>query len=130
MPSTSQTQLDRAFLGTQMFVSNFLFLDSLEYVANESVCHIYHWIGRPVEGGVCNHCERLMQGLTLDDVVARNTHGSLTEDDVVAYVQNGYPDVQNWDEYPLRMTFRINSFLRTLDPELPEPDLAQLDFSD
>jgi len=70
----------------------------------------------------------MMDGMTLDDVIAGNTQGSLTEDDVVDYVQNGHPTERDWDDWPLRMTFCINSFLRTQDPVLPEPDLAQLEF--
>lgn len=48
---------------------------------------------------------------------------------VVAYVQSGDPTNQAWDDWPLRMTFRINSFLRANGPA-PEPDLAILGFLD
>ena len=54
----------------------------------------------------------MMEGLTLDDLVTGKREGSLTEDDIVDYVQNGYPNERGWDEMPLRMTFRINQFLR------------------
>ena len=70
-----------------------------------------------------------MDGLRLDDMISGNTRGSLTEDDIVAYVQNGYPNDQDWDEYPLRMTFRINSFLRAQGP-VDDVDLVILGFSD
>ena len=67
-----------------------------------------------------------MEGLTLDDVIA-GREGSLTEDDIVSYVQSGHPNDREWDDWPLRMTFRINSFLRAQGP-IPEPDLALLEF--
>ena len=70
-----------------------------------------------------------MDGLTLDDVIAGNREGSLTEDDIVEYVQNGDPNDRDWDDFPLRMTFRINSFLRAQGP-VGEPDLAALGFLD
>ena len=70
-----------------------------------------------------------MEGLTLEDVISGNSVGSLTEDDVVAYVQNGDPNEREWDDLPLRMTFRINAFLRAQGP-VAEPDLALLGFLD
>ena len=71
----------------------------------------------------------MMEGWTLDDVISGNLSGSLTEDDIVSYVQSGYPDDRDWDEFPLRMTFRINSFLRNQGP-IDEPELALLGFFD
>ena len=53
-----------------------------------------------------------MDGLRLDDIIAGNREGSLTEDEIVEYVQSGDPNNRDWDDWPLRMTFRINSFLR------------------
>ena len=126
VPSTSSTQVDRAVLGTNLFVLIFL-LDTNEYVHAQPVCHIYQWVAHPTYGGVCNHCERMMDGLTLDDVISGNREGSLTEDDIVEYVQNGDPNDRDWDDFPLRMTFRINSFLRVQGP-VGEPDLALLGF--
>ena len=70
-----------------------------------------------------------MDGLRLDDVIAGNQMGSLTEDDIVEFVQNGDPNDRDWDEWPLRMTFRINSFLRA-QGTIGEPELAVLDFLD
>ena len=67
-----------------------------------------------------------MDGLTLEDVIADRA-GTLTEDDVVAYVQSGDPNVRDWDDLPLRMTYRINAFLRAQGPVV-EPDLALLEF--
>ena len=96
---------------------------------NQPVCHIYQWVAHPTHGGVCNHCERMMDGLRLDDVIAGNREGSLTEDGIVGYVQNGDPNFRDWDDWPLRMTFRINSFLRAQGP-VAEPDLALLGFLD
>ena len=94
---------------------------------DQPVCHIYQWVAHPTYGGVCNHCERMMDGLTLDDVIAGNWEGSLTEDDIVQYVQDGDPNHRDWDEFPLRMTFRINSFLRAQGP-VGDVDLAALGF--
>ena len=54
----------------------------------------------------------MMAGLRLDDLIAGNWEGSLTEDDIVAFVRAGYPTERDWDDFPLRMTFRINTFLR------------------
>ena len=115
--------------GYQPVRVNFFLLDSNDYVTNQPVCHIYQWVAHPTYGGVCNHCERMMDGLSLDDVIDGNWEGSLTEDDIVAYVQNGDPNHRDWDDFPLRMTFRINSFLRAQGP-MDEPDLALLGFLD
>ena len=93
------------------------------------MCHIYQWVAHPSIGAVCNHCERMMDGMTLDDIIHGNGEGSLTEDDIVALVQNGDPNERDWDEWSLRMTFRINSFLRAQGP-VGEPDLAVLGFLD
>ena len=70
-----------------------------------------------------------MDGLTLDDVIVGNLEGSLTEDDIVDYVQNSEPNERDWDDFPLRMTFRINSFLRA-QGLVGEPDLVALGFLD
>ena len=96
---------------------------------NQPVCHIYQWVAHPTPGGVCNHCERMMDGLRIDDIIAGNREGSLTEDEIVEYVQNGDPNHRDWDDWPLRMTFRINSFLRAHDP-VGDPDLFVLGFLD
>ena len=110
-----------------MFLSFFL-IESLDFVENQPVCLIYQWVAHPTHGGVCNHCERMMDGLRLDDVISGNREGSLTEDDdIVEYVQNGDPNDRDWDDWPLRMTFRINSFLRANGP-VSEPDLVLLGF--
>ena len=37
---------------------------------NQPVCHIYQWVAHPTPGGVCNHCERMMDGFRLDDLIA------------------------------------------------------------
>ena len=70
----------------------------------------------------------MMEGLTLEDVIA-GREGSLTEDDIVTYVQSGHPNDPDWDDFPLRMTYRINAFLRAQGP-VEEPDLALLGFLD
>ena len=128
LPSTRQTQLGRAVLGSNLFVLIFL-LDSWEHMENQPVCHIYQWVTHPTPGGVCNHCERMMDGFRLDDVIAGLRVGSLTEDEIVQYVQDGDPNDRDWDDWPLRMTFRINSFLRE-QGDVGEPDLAALGFLD
>ena len=128
LPSTRPTQMGRAVLGTQnLSFLSFLLIDSWEYVENQPVCHIYQWVAHPTPGGVCNHCERMMDGLRIDDVIAGNWEGSLTEDEIVQYVQDGDPNHRDWDDWPLRMTFRINSFLRG-QGDVGEPDLAALGF--
>ena len=113
--------------GSQPVRVKFFLIDSWEYMEDQPVCHIYQWVAHPSIGAVCNHCERMMDGLTLDDVIAGNREGSLTEDDIVAYVQGGDPNDRDWDDWPLRMTFRINSFLRRQGP-VGDPDLAALGF--
>ena len=115
--------------GYQPVRVDFFSLDSNDHVKKQPVCHIYQWVAHSTDGGVCHHCERMMEGLTLDDVVTGKTEGSLTEDDIVEYVQNGYPNERGWDEMPLRMTFRINQFLRR-QGDIRDPDLALLGFSD
>ena len=91
------------------------------------MCHIYQWVAHPTHGGVCNHCERMMDGLRLDDIISGNREGSLTEDEIVEYVQSGDPNHRDWDDWPLRMTFRINSFLREHGP-VGDADLEALGF--
>ena len=87
LPSTSQTQLGRAVLGSILFLLIFIFLlDSWEFVENQPVCRIYQWVAHPTPGGVCNHCERMMDGFRLDDLISGNRVGSLTEDEIVDYV--------------------------------------------
>ena len=70
-----------------------------------------------------------MDGFRLDDLIAGNREGSLTEDEIVEYVQSGDPNNRDWDDFPLRMTFRINSFLRQ-QGDVGEPDLVALGFSE
>ena len=70
-----------------------------------------------------------MDGFRLDDMIAGLRVGSLTEDEIVQYVQDGDPNDRDWDDWPLRMTFRINSFLRA-QGTMGEPNLAALDFLD
>ena len=104
-------------------------IDSLDFVENQPVCHIYKWVAHPTHGEVCNHCERMRDGLRLDDIISGNREGSLTEDEIVEYVQNGNPNDRDWDDWSLRMTFRINSFLQA-NGTVAEPDLALLGFLD
>ena len=71
----------------------------------------------------------MMDGLRIDDIIVGNREGSLTEDEIVQYVQDGDPNQREWDEMPLRMTFRINSFLRR-QGDVGDPDLLSLGFLD
>lgn len=63
----------------------------------------------------------MMDGYTLDDLIFRRDC-FLTEDEVVAYVRRSDPTYQEWDDWPLRVTFWVNSFLRAIGAS-PEPDL-------
>ena len=67
----------------------------------------------------------MMDGFTIDDLISRSGTGSLTEENVVAYVCGGDPTNQDWDDWPLRMTFWIHFFLLA-NRDNPEPDLAIL----
>ena len=71
----------------------------------------------------------MMDGFRLDEMIAGLRVGSLTEDEIVQYVQDGDPNHRDWDDWPLRMTFRINSFLQA-QGTMGEPDLAALGFLD
>lgn len=62
------------------------------------MCHIYQWVAYPTYGAECNHCERMMDGLRLEDVTAGNREGTLAEDEIVAYVQSGDPTNQAGDD--------------------------------
>ena len=63
----------------------------------------------------------MMDGNTLDDLIFHRDC-SLTDYEVVAYVRRTDPTYKDWDDWPLRMTYRINSFLRDSGSN-PEPDL-------
>ena len=66
-----------------------------------------------------------MDGFTMDDLISGSGTGSLTEEDLVAYVRGGDPTERNRDDWPLRVTYRINRFLRD-HPDIPEPDIDLL----
>ena len=83
LSATLSIKLGGAFLGPQMFVSIF-FLESLTTLEDQPVCHIYRWVAHPTDGSVYNHCNRMMDGFTIDDLISGSGTGSLTEDDVVA----------------------------------------------
>ena len=118
-------ELGSAVLDTTMLVMLSFFLDSLTTLEDRPVCHIYQWVARPIYGSFCNHCARMMDGLTIEDMISGNRTRSLTEDDVVAFVRAGDPTNQDWDDWPLRMTFRINSFVLT-NRDNPDPDIDLL----
>lgn len=63
----------------------------------------------------------MMDRYTLHDLIFPRDC-SLTEDEVVAYVRRFDPMYQEWDDWPLRVTFRVNSFLQA-NGASPEPDL-------
>ena len=104
-------ELGCTFLGPKMLVSLF-FLDSLTTLEDQLICHIYQWVAHPTDSSVCNYCNRMMDGFTIDDLISGSMTGFLTQEVVVAYVRGDDPTNQDWDDWPLRMTFRINSFLR------------------
>ena len=60
-------------------------------------------------------------GYTLEDLIFHRAC-SLTEDEVVTYVGRSDTKYQEWNNWPLCMTFRINSFLRA-NGSNPEPHL-------
>lgn len=68
----------------------------------------------------------MMDGYTLNDLIFHRDF-SLTEDEVVAYVRHADPTQQERDDWPLRMTYWINSFLRA-NGSSPEADLNILIF--
>ena len=68
-----------------------------------------------------------MDGFRMDDLIAGNWEGTLTEDEIVDYVQSGDPNHRDWDDFPLRMTFRINTFLRR-QGDVGDADLEALGF--
>ena len=77
-------------IGRHVFGYQFVrvnFFVSLETLENKPVCHIYQWVAHPTHGAVCNHCDRMMDGHTLDDLIFQRGEHSLTEDEVVAYVR-------------------------------------------
>ena len=74
---------------------------------------------------MCKYCDRMMDGHTLDHLIFGSGECSLTEEEVVAYVRRADPTQQEWDDWPLRITYRINSFLRA-SGSIPDPDLAIL----
>ena len=101
------------------------FLDSLTTLEDRPVCLIYQWVAHPTYRSVCNHCARMMDGLTIDDLISGNRTSSLTKEDVVAYVRAGDPTNQDWDDWPLCMTYRINRFLLA-NRDHPDPDIDLL----
>ena len=98
--------------GFQNFRVEFFFSDSLTTLEDQPVCHIYQWAAHSTYGSVGNHWVRMMDGFTMDDLTSGSGTGSLPEDDVVSYVRGGDATNQDCDDWLLRMTFRINSFLR------------------
>ena len=69
-------KLGGTFLGTNLFLLIFLF--SLTTLEEKPVRHIY-------QSSVCNHCERMLDGHTLDDLIYGSGECLLTEDEVVAF---------------------------------------------
>ena len=63
----------------------------------------------------------MVDGYTLNDLIFRRDC-SLTEDEVMAYVRRTDSTYQKWNDWPLRVTFRVNFFLRA-NGASPEPDL-------
>ena len=63
----------------------------------------------------------------MDDVIFQRPQPSLDEDDIVQFVRGEDPEVGAWDDFTLRMTLRINRYLRFNPLNDTEPDLAILD---
>ena len=117
-------KLGSAFLGPEMFVSIF-FLDSLTTLEDRPVCQNYQWVAHPTYGSVCNHCARMMDGFTIDDLISRSGTGFLNRRECRGVCSWRRPHQLDWDDWPLRMTFRIHFFLLA-NRDNPEPDLAIL----
>ena len=67
----------------------------------------------------------MLDGCTLDDLIFGSGECSLRADEVVVCVRPADLTQQEWDDWPLRMTYRINSFLKANGCN-PEPDFAIL----
>ena len=68
-----------------------------------------------------------MHGQTMEDVIFQRPQPSLDEDDIVQFVRGEDPEGEAWDDFTLRVTLRINRYLRFNPPNDTEPDLAILD---
>lgn len=64
---------------------------------DQAVCHIYKWV-QGVRGILCNHCDQLMDGRSLEDVIHKHNPLSLTEDDVIGFLRHSDPDHGGWDD--------------------------------
>ena len=67
-----------------------------------------------------------MHGQTLEDVIFQRPEPSLSEDDM-EFVRQEDPGGGASDDLTLRITLRIDRFLRFNPPNNTEPDLAILD---
>jgi len=107
------------------FLIFFAFLDVSTIFNDQPVCHIFHWAAHPTSGALCNHCNRLMHGQTIDDVIFKRPTPSLTEDEIMEIIRCSDPGGGAWDDFTLRVTLRINRYL-LLNPDMPDPDLDVL----
>ena len=64
---------------------------------DQAVCHIYKWV-QGVRGILCNHCDQLMDGRSLEDVIRKHNPLSLTEDDVNGFLHQSDSDHGGWDD--------------------------------
>lgn len=85
------------------------------------------WIAHPTVGSLCNHCDRIMHGQTMDDDIFQRPKPSLDEDAIVVFVRGEDPEGGAWDDFTLRVTLRINRYLHCNPPNDTKPDLAILD---
>ena len=107
------------------FLICFVFLDVAAILKDKPICHLFHWIARPTLNALCHHCDRIMHGQTMEDVIFQRPQPSLDEDAIVQFVRGEDP-LGAWDDFTLRMTLRINRYLRFNPPNDTVPDLAIL----
>ena len=49
----------------------FVFLDISTILKDKPICHLFHWIAHFSFGFLCHHCDRIMHGQTMGDVIFR-----------------------------------------------------------
>lgn len=111
------SKLGSTISGPRLLVLNF-FSVSFTTLLDQAVCRIYKWVVFNIRGVLCNHCDQLMDGRSLEDVILKRNPPSLTEDDVIDFLCHSDPDHNGWDDGVIRMIFCINSYLRSV-PSLP-----------
>ena len=54
-----------------IFIFFFVFLDVSTILKDKPICHLFHWITHSSFGFLCHHCDRIMHGQTMGDVIFR-----------------------------------------------------------